>query len=181
VARALLSLYTLDRPALVALSNELRAALKADDRVGLARLLELGPSFAERIAAGDRAVDWFLRAEADAEAAPLFASLRRVAKKRALELAWTSEEPSLDGRLRQYDVLREDREIAELVDKLLDMQRLPWFLMRPGATAGWLDGARRERLAALLTPLRPALPPELAAFADALDAAAGDVVTHDRL
>jgi len=179
--RPRLSLYALDRPRLKAFSAELKALLLADDRAGLAALLGLGPDLAQRIAQGTRAVDWLLRPEADAFATPLFASLRRVAKKRALELAWTSEEPSLEGRLRHFDLLREDAKLAELLDKLLDKARLPWFLVRPEATCGWLDNAKRESLAADLRGLRPSLPKELVAFADALRDMDGDVVAHDQL
>ena len=179
--RPTLSVYGLDRPELQKLSAELRAALAADDRAGLARLLGLGDALAERIASGPRAVDWFLRPESDGEAAPIFASLRRISKRRALEHTWTSGEPSLEGRLRQFDVVRQEPALAELVDKLLDAARLPWFLTRPGATSGWLDDARRARLAAGLSELAPALPPELAEFAVALGEVDGDVVVHDAL
>ncbi len=179
--RPRLSLYALDRPALKAFSAELKALLLADDRAKLAALLGLGPDLAQRLASGPRAVDWLLRSEGDAAAAPFFASLRRVAKKRALELAWTSTEPSLEGRLRHFDLLREDAAIAGLVDKLLDSDRLPWFLVRPGATSGWLDGCKRETLAEELRPLKPSLPKELAAFADAIRDVDGDVIAHDML
>ncbi len=179
--RPRLSLYALDRPALKAFSAELKALLLADDRKGIAALLGLGEGLAARVASGPRAVDWLLRPEADAEAAPLFASLRRVAKRRALALSWTSDEPSLEGRLRQFDVIREDAKLAGLVDKLLDDNRLPWFLVRPGGTGGWLDDAKRGALAAELRPLRPALPKELRAFAEAIGDVEGDVVAHDLL
>lgn len=179
--RTRLSFYTLDRPALKAFSAELKARLLADDRDGVAALLGLGADLSARVASGPRAVDWFLRPEADAEAAPLFASLRRVAKKRALEMAWTSAEVSLEGRLRHFDLLREDAKVAGLIDKLLDSHRLPWFLVRPGATSGWLDGAMREALAGELWTLRASLPKELAAFAEALRDMEGDVVAHDLL
>jgi hypothetical protein len=179
--RPRLSLYALERPALKAFSAELKAALLADDRQGLASLLGLGPDLATRLASGPRAVDWLLRPETDEGAAPLFASLRRVAKKRALTLSWTSAEPSLEGRLRAFDLIREDLAVAKLVDKLLDSQRLPWFLVRPGATSGWLDGAGRETLAGELRSLKPSLTKELAAFADALRELDGDVVVHDKL
>lgn len=178
---ALLSLYEVDRPALVAWSKELKDLLRADDRGAIARALEAGPALAERLATGPRAVDWFLRPESDEAAAPLFASLRRVTKKRALTKVWTSEAASLEGRLRSYDALREERELAALVDKLLEPARLPWFLLRPRATGGWLDGAKRERLAGGLRKLRPSLTPELAAFADAIAEADGDVIAHDNL
>lgn len=179
--RSTLSLYELNRPALQALSKELKALLVANDRAGLSKLLELGQGLSERLAEGPRAVDWLLRPESDPNAAPLFASLRRVAKKRALELAWTSQAPSLEGRLRAYDVLREDRALASLIDKLLDSNRLPWFLVRPGATGGWLDRERREKLAAELHGLRAALPPEIAELASAIRAMEGDVLAHDML
>ena len=180
-SRAVLSLYALDRAALQALSGELKALLLADDRAGMARILGLAGGLADRIATGPRAVDWFLRAEDDPEASPIYASLRRITKKRALTLSWSSPAPALEGRLRQYDVIREEPETAELVDKLLDPARLPWFLTRPGATAGWLDSAKRERLSGALVRLAPALPAELADFAQALDAVDGDVVAHDGL
>jgi len=181
MARAKLSLYALDRPALQAFSAELKQLLLADDRPGLARVLGLAGSLAERIGEGPRAVDWFLRADDDADAAPVFASLRRIAKKRALSLAWTSAEPSLEGRLRQFDVLRDDPELADLCDKLLDPARLPWFLVRPGATGGWLAADKRERLARAMAKVLPALPKELVDFAEALDGIEGDVVAHDAL
>ncbi len=179
--RPRLSLYALDRPALKGFAAELKATLLADDRPGLAALLGLGADLASRVASGPRAVDWLLRPEADPAAAPLFASLRRVAKKRALSLSWTSAEPSLEGRLRHFDLLREDAVVAGLLDKLLDSNRLPWFLVRPGATSGWLDAAKRESLAGELWQLRPSLPKELAAFAEALRDVDGDVVAHDML
>jgi hypothetical protein len=166
---------------LKAFSAELKGLLLADDRPGVAALLGLGQDLAARVASGPRAVDWFLRPEDDAAAAPILASLRRVAKKRALELSWTSDEPSLEGRLRHFDLLREDARIAGLVDKLLDSHRLPWFLVRPGATSGWLDGSKREELAGELRQLAPSLPKELAAFATAISDMEGDVVSHDRL
>lgn len=179
--RATLSLYSLDRPALQGFSKELRELLRKDDREGLAGLLELRGSLAERLAETERAVDWFLRPEASTEAAPFFSSLRRVAKKRALSLAWTSPEASLEGRLRQYDLIREDSEIAARIDKLLSPSRLPWFLVRPGATCGWLDATGREQLASSLRRLRASLPAELAAFAEALGDMDGDAVAHDAL
>lgn len=179
--RTTLSLYALDRPALIELRTELKNVLLADDRRGLAALLELGAGLADKIAQGNHAVDWFLRPETDPDAAPLFASLRRVAKKRALSLAWTSKAPSLEGRLRAYDVLRDDREAAALIDKLLDPSRLPWFLVRPGATCGWLDDNKRSELDRHLRALRAALPPELEELASAIHEIDGDVVAHDML
>ncbi len=179
--RNTLSLYDLDRPALVTFTKELKDLLLSDDRAGLAKLIELSGSLAARLEETERAIDWFLRSESNPEAAPLFSSLRRVAKKRALTLSWTSPEASLEGRLRQYDVLREDAEIAARIDKLLSPTRLPWFLVRPGATCGWLDGKGREQLAADLRRLRAALPPELAAFSVALGEMEGDAIAHDAL
>jgi hypothetical protein len=179
--RPRLSLFSLDRPKLIELSKELRALLTADDRPAIAKLLGLGPQLAERLSQGERAVDWFLREESDPEATPFFASLRRVAKQRALELLWTSEEPSLEGRLRAFEPLREERAAAALVDKLLDPTRLPWFLVRPGATAGWLGEDHRAALAKDLRALIPALTPELVAFAHAVGDADGPIVVHDRL
>ncbi len=122
-----------------------------------------------------------MRPEDDAEASPLFASLRRVTKKRALELAWSSDAPSLEGRLRAFEPLREDPKIAAPIDKLLDSARLPWFLVRPGSTCGWLPSDAREKLADELRALRPLLTPELSAFATALADVDGDVVAHDAL
>ncbi len=110
---------------------------------------------------------------------PVFASLRRIAKRRALTHAWTSEEPSLEGRLRQYDVLREELPLAKNIDRLLDSNGLPWFLCRRGATSGWLDDKRRQALAAGMNELRAALPKELVAFADAIGDIEGDVLAHD--
>lgn len=179
--RTTLSLFTLDRPALITFTKELKDLLLADDRDGLVKLLELSGALGARLAETPRAVDWFLRADTQAEAAPFFSSLRRVAKKRALTHAWTSPEASLEGRLRQYDVLREDTEIATRIDKLLSPTRLPWFLVRPGATCGWLDATGRTQLAADLQRLRATLPPELAAFAEALDDMDGDAIAHDAL
>lgn len=179
--RTTLSLYALDRPALQAFAKELREVLAKDDRAALAALLELKGALADRLGETERAVDWFLRPESSPEAAPFFSSLRRVAKKRALSLAWTSPEASLEGRLRQYDLLREDGEIAARIDKLLSPARLPWFLVRPGATCGWLDAKGREQLASDLRRLRASLPPELGAFAEALGDLDGDAVAHDAL
>ncbi|MEZ4298598.1 MAG: hypothetical protein R3B70_26840 [Polyangiaceae bacterium] len=179
--RSVLSLYSLDRPALQGFAKELREGLLADDRERLANLLELKGALAERLGETPRVIDWFLRPESNPEAAPLFSSLRRVAKKRALELQWTSPVPSLEGRLRQYDLLREDESLAKRIDKLLSASRLPWFLVRPGATCGWLDGAGRAELASGLRQVRAALPEELAAFAEALADMEGDAVAHDAL
>jgi hypothetical protein len=58
--------------------------LLADDRQGLAQILGLGSELSERLLRGTRAVDWFLRDESQTDAAPLFASLRRITKNKAL-------------------------------------------------------------------------------------------------
>ncbi|MFO0762746.1 MAG: hypothetical protein U0359_40290 [Byssovorax sp.] len=179
--RPCLSLYTLDRPALKAFSSELKALLLTDDRPGLAALLGLGAELARRLGEGPRAVDWLLRADDDPAASPLFASLRRVAKKRSLALAWTSPEPSLEGRLRHFELLREDPSIADPIDKLLDDRRLPWFLVRPGATGGWLPDDKASALGRALRPLDPSLPPEIVAFSKALRDLDGDLLAHDGL
>jgi hypothetical protein len=181
MSRPTLSLYALDRPALVAFSNELRAQLKSDDRTALGSLISLGAGLAQKLATGPRAVDWLLRPESDADTGPMLASLRRVAKKRALTLSWTSSAPSLEGRLRHYDLLREEKQTATLIDKLLDAARLPWFLVRPGATCGWLDDRMRERLATELHSLEAALPPEITEFSKALREIDGPVIAHDQL
>ncbi len=179
--RSLLSLYALDRPALVALSKELKSLLLEDDRAGLVRLLELSGTLAERLSSAPRAVDCFLRPDTDEQVSPLFASLRRIAKKRALESVWKSSAPSLEGRLRAYDVLREDKQIAALVDKLLDPNRLPWFLIRSGCACGYLDHDKRELLSREMIAIRAALPSELSEFADALHEMEGPVILHDGL
>lgn len=181
MSRPTLSLFTLDRAQLKAFSSDLAAVLRADDRAGLGKLLELGPSLVARLGEGERAVDWLLRPESRPDVAPIFSSLRRVAKKRALTLAWTSDEPSLEGRLRQYDVLREELPLARLVDRLLDSNGLPWFLVRRATTGGWLDDKRRGALADGLFALRAAMPKEIGAFAEALGDVEGDVVAHDGL
>src|SRR5262249_9080253 len=137
MSRSVLSLYALDRAELAAFSAELRALLAADDREGLSKFLGLGAEVAARVSAAPRAVEIFLRSEDDPEVVPIFASLRRVAKRRALSLSWTSDAPSLEGRLRAYDVLREDEGLATAIDRMLVAEQVPWFLRRPGATTGW--------------------------------------------
>lgn len=181
MSRPVLSLYALDRAELAAFSGELRTLLSTDDRRGLAKLLGLGAEMAGRVEAAPRAVELFLRDEEDPEMVPLFASLRRVAKKRSLSLAWTSEAPSLEGRLRAYDLLREDEEVARAIDKMLASENIPWFLRRPGATAGWLSETVKNELAEKMEELGPALPEELEAFGRALSAVDGDALVHDRL
>jgi hypothetical protein len=95
-------------------------------------------------------------------------------------LLW-SESPALEGRLRAYDVLREEEDVAEAIDRLLDTSRLPWFLQRPGGTGGWLGDEQREILAKRLEELGPALPEEVSAFGEALGGMEGDALVHDRL
>jgi hypothetical protein len=181
MSRPLLALYRLDRDALHTLSSELRDLLAKDDRAALAAKLGLGEELARRLSAEKWAVAMMLRPDDDAAAAPIFASLRRIVKRAALEHVWTSESPALEGRLRAYDVLREEEDIARAIDRLLEPSHLPWFLQRPGATAGWLDNAGRETLASRMHELGPALPDEINAFAEALGGMDGDALIHDRL
>src|SRR6185369_4436088 len=100
---------------------------------GVAKMLGLGAELAARVSSRP-AVEWFLRTDDDPDASPLYASLRRVTKKRALALVWTSEHPSLEGRLRAYDRLREEKPVADAIDAMLDPGRAPFFLARKGAT-----------------------------------------------
>jgi hypothetical protein len=181
LSRPLLSLFTLDRPALGAFTTELRGLLARDDRSGLCTLLGLGEELSRRVNGAKRAVDLLLRPEEDPEVLPIFASLRRVAKRSALEHVWTSESPALEGRLRAYDILRDDEDIATKIDRLLDVANLPWFLQRPGTTGGWLGDGSRAELAERMQALGPSLPDEVNAFVDALGAMDGDVLVHDRL
>lgn len=184
MARTRLSIYALQRGALAELESELRTLLSDDDREGVGKLLGLGEALAARVASRP-AVEWFLRDDDDAEASPLYASLRRVAKKRTLEKVWTSEHPSLEGRLRAYDTIRDDRALAAAVDRALDHARVPFFLMRKGATMGLVTEKDRAAIADAIGPggsLRDDdLPPELAAFGDALAEQDGDLLIHDGL
>jgi hypothetical protein len=184
MARPLLALYTLDRASLDALGAELRPLLVHDDRPAVARLLGLGEALQQKLATRP-AVEWFLRTDDDPDATPFHASLRRIAKKRALEQAWASEHPSLEGRLRAYDSLRDDKEVAAAIDRSLDPARVPFFLARKGATCGLVVEADRALLEGALGPsgtLRDDdLPPELAAFGDALAELEGDLLLHDAL
>jgi hypothetical protein len=181
VSRPVLSLFQLDRPALAAFTAELRGLLARDDRAGLSSLLGLGEELSRRVAASKRAVDLLLRPEDDPEVLPLFASLRRVAKRASLAHVWTSEAPSLEGRLRAYDILRDEDEIAQKLDRLLDPATLPWFLQRPGGSGGWLEDELRAELAERMQALGPSLPDEVNAFVEALGGMDGDVLVHDRL
>ncbi len=187
MARTLLSLYAVDEDALRSLADELRGLLREDDREGVAKLLGLGAELAARLKSRP-AIEWFLRTEDDAEASPLHASLRRIAKKRALSQVWTSAHASLEGRLRAYDRVREEKEVADAIDRALDPARVPFFLARKGATMGLLREGDRARLSQALGPhgsLRgegeDALPDELAAFGDALAEHDGTLLVHDAL
>jgi hypothetical protein len=181
MSRPLLSLYRLDRDKLHELSAKLRELLARDDRAGISALLGLGEELARRLAAGHWAVELMLRPDEDPQASPIFASLRRVAKRAALEHVWTSESAALEGRLRAYDVLRDESDIADAIDRLLDPVRLPWFLQRPGGTGGWIGDEQRETLAKRMDQLGPALPEEVNAFVEALGGMDGDALIHDRL
>jgi NAD(P)-dependent dehydrogenase (short-subunit alcohol dehydrogenase family) len=181
MSRPLLSLYRLDRDKLHELSVKLRELLARDDRAGLSTLLGLGEELARRLASERWAVGLMLRPDEDPQASPIFASLRRVAKRAALEHVWTSESPALEGRLRAYDILRDEQDVADTIDRLLDQVRLPWFLQRPGATGGWLGAEQRETLAQRMEGLGPALPDEVNAFVEALGGMDGDALVHDRL
>jgi hypothetical protein len=187
MARSLLSLYLVDLDAMRAIEAELRALLEEDDHAGVAKLLGLGAELAARVAARP-AVEWFLRADDDPEAAPFHASLRRVTKKRALQQVWTSEHPSLEGRLRAYDRIRDETLVAEAIDRALDMSRVPFFLWRRGATMGLLQAADRRTLVDAIGPggsLRDEgaepLPDELSLFGDALADHEGTLLLHDAL
>lgn len=181
MSRPLLSLYALDRDALKALSAELKETLAANDAAALAQLLELGDAARGAAESFDRTVDAFLVPDTHAQAKVLWASLRRIAKKRALTKIMTSDNPALEGRLRAYEPLRDDAAAAKLVDKLINPRRLPWYLRRPGATCGWLNGEQRQQLHTRLQKLAPTLTPELNALADALDEVEADAVLHDAL
>jgi hypothetical protein len=181
MSRPVLSLYRLDRERLHQLSSRLREVLTHNDRIGLSELLELGKELAARVELAPRAVDLFLIPEDDPEAAPFVASLRRVGKRAALERVWTSASPALEGRLRAYDVLRDEPEVARAIDRLLDAELLPWFFRPAGSTGGWLDDAERAALVERMEALAPSLPDEVKAFVEALGDVGGDVMIHDRL
>jgi hypothetical protein len=181
MSRSVLSLYRLDRPSLARLSARLREVLILNDRSGLSELLELDRDLAGQVELTPRAVDLLLLPEAEPDAAPLAAALRRAAQRAALERVWRSDSPSLEGRLRAYDVLREEPEIAEPLDRLLDAGLLPWFLRPQGATGGWLEDSERAALAGRMEALAPALPVEVNAFIEALGGMEGDALVHDRL
>jgi hypothetical protein len=181
MTRPLLSLYRLDRGKLAEISGTLRELLARDDRAALASLLGLGDELSRRLTSARWAVAFLLRPDGDAEVSPLFASLRRIVKRASLEHVWTSESAALEGRLRAYDILREEQEVAEAIDRFLDASRLPWFLQRPGGTGGWLDNEQRAELAQQMEDLSASLPDEVNAFVEALGGMDGDVLVHDRL
>jgi hypothetical protein len=174
-----LSLYELDRPALQQLSKDLQRVLRDNDATELSAMLELGDALVEQVAAAPRLVDLFLVPEDSPAVAPLWASLRRISRKRAMTKMFTSSHPSLEGRLRAYDVLRDDQAIARAIDRLLNPRRLPWYLRRSGASCGWLGGDERAELEAAVSKLKPSLTPELSEWVDGLSEVSGDVVAHD--
>ena len=176
--RTKLSLFALDRESLDTFSAELHRALAEDARQDLVTLLELGGSFADKARSVRWAVDLFLVPEE--KESGLYASLRRVAKKRALSYMWSSDAPALEGRLREWEELREDAEASRLIDGLLDRRRIPWFLRRPGGTGGWLEAEQAQALSEAILHLDDP-PDELLAFAEALATIEGDVLCHDGL
>ena len=181
MTRTNLSLYELDRPALKKVSAELEAALMSDDAVKLAELLELGDAMRDKLHGRERLVDHFLLPAEHHIAKPLFASLRRISKKRALSKVMTSSDAALEGRLRGYELLRNNAQAAKLIDKLINPKRLPWYLRVDGATCGWLNDEQRKDLISEMKPLRGSLTPELVEFVDALEDCVADAVMHDML
>ncbi len=175
----MIALYELERPALRAFTDELKQALLSNDRDGLFALLELSGALADTLTATERLVDLFLIPEDDARVVPLWASLRRISRKRAMSKVFTSTHTSLEGRLRAYDVLRDDKAIARSIDRLLNPSRLPWYLRRAGAACGWLDHQERVALASAARKLRPSLTVELREWLDGLEQVEGDIVAHD--
>jgi len=180
MSRSRLSLFEVDSDALAAFSTELRAALTADDRGAVVRLLELAGPPADRVRSAPHAVDVLLASEAYPPSAEVFAALRRVAVERALTLAWTSDSLALEGRLRGFEPLREDEDLARRVDWLLDGHRVPWFLRRPGDTCGCLSGVDREAVSEGLEGLDDP-PDELVTFARALANLQAGALCHDTL
>ena len=181
MSRSVLSLYELDRDALKLVSAELETALADNDADALTKLLELGDALAQRLASTERLVDLFLVPESSEQSAPLYASLRRISKKRALTKLMTSSDASLEGRMRGFDLLRDEPELANQLDRLLSPTRLPWYLRRAGASCGWLKASQRDTLASGMRKLKPALTPELVELLDGLEQTDEDVVLHDGL
>ena len=180
MSRSRLSLFEVDRAALASFSDELRAVLASDDRDALVRMLRLEGVSAEPVRAASHAVFVLLSAESYPSSAPVFEAVRSAAKQRALRLSWTSESLALEGRLRGFESLRDEPEVARRVDALLDGAGVPWFLRRPGGTFGGLSRMEREELAEALARLDDA-PSELVAFATALGEMEGDALCHDTL
>lgn len=177
----MIQLYELDRPALRAFTEELKAALLDDDREALASLLELQGALEDTLAASPRLIDLFLLPESEPRVVPLWASVRRISRKRAMTKVFTSTHASLEGRLRAYDVLRDDKHLSRRIDRLLNPKRLPWYLRREGASGGWLDGDEREQLVTGMKKLKPSLTPELVELLQGLGEIDGDVIAHDGL
>jgi hypothetical protein len=180
MSRTRLSLYRLDPLALRSFDAELRERLAEDHRASLVTLLDLHGDLAERIERAPHAVDPFLVPDTYPPSTPLFAALRRIAKQRALSLAWTSDSPALEGRLQGFDGIREDPALARAADALLDKRRVPWFLRRQGSTCGVVTGIERVALAEGLQGLDDP-PPELLAMGQALGELEGEVLCHDAL
>jgi hypothetical protein len=180
VSRSRLSLFEVDREALASFSTELRAVLAIDDRDALVRMLGLEGPAIDHVRGARHAVFVLLAAESHAPSAPVFEALRRAAKGRALRLAWTSDSLALEGRLRGFEPLRDEPELARRVDSLLDGVGVPWFLRRPGGTFGSLVRKEREELAEGLERLEDP-PPELVAFGEAIGHLEGDAFCHDTL
>jgi hypothetical protein len=180
MSRTRLSLYRLDRAALRSFEVSLRECLAEDHRSSLVTLLGLHGDLAGRIERAPHAVDPFLALDTYPPSSPLFAALRRVAKQRALSLEWTSDAPSLEGRLQAFDGIRADPALARAADALVDKGRVPWFLRRQGGTCGLLSSVERAALAVGLEALDEP-PPELLALAEALGEIDGDVLCHDAL
>lgn len=180
MSRSRLSLFEVDEGSLSEFSRELEEALRADDRAALIRLLCLEGPAAERISAAPVAVDVFLASETHSSSIEVFAGLRRAAVERALSHVWTSDSLALEGRLRGFELLREDEDLARRVDLLLDGHGVPWFLRRPGDTCGCASKIDREFVAEGLERLDDP-PVELLAFARALGELRGSALCHDTL
>jgi hypothetical protein len=180
MSRSRLSLFELDREALASFGSELRDILVRDDRDTLAEMLKLGAGPAEHLRTSSHAVVVLLASETYPPSAPVFEALRQSVKERALRHAWTSASPALEGRLRGFEPLRDEAELARRVDRLLDGVGVPWFLRRPGGTFGILSREDREEVVLGLERLDDA-PPEVRAFAEALGAIEGGALCHDTL
>jgi hypothetical protein len=172
-----LALYALDRPKLQQLSDELRRLLAADDRQALGALLELGAE--EPWGAREHAVEIFLVPESVPGAGRAFAALRRIARKRALDHVMTSSDSALEGRMRGFEPLRSQATLARALDRLLNPQRLPWYLRRAGASGGWLGGDERAALVRGMRALGQTLTPELRELLSGLEECDADVILHD--